>query len=318
MKPFKRVGISGLKLSPITFGSALTIGTEDSGDTYAQMMIDAAWELGIRSFDTSNNYGMGKAETLLGHTLKKYPRDEFVLATKGSWPIGSHVYHQGLGRKHILWAFNESMKRLGLEYVDIYYAHRYDPETPMEEVALTFNRLIDSGRILYWATSEWPLAALVECHEVCNRLGLEKPILDQFIYSYAINKADINGVHTFCQTEGVGMLGFAPLAQGLLTGKYRDSIPRDSRIAKSGQLGYDKTQKIYEQNKARIDHFSSVCLEHNVIGSHAAIQWVIRRGVLPVLGASNPRQLQENVQALEVDIPDNFWIDVDAFEGNIN
>ncbi|MDY7545356.1 aldo/keto reductase [Glaciimonas sp. CA11.2] len=314
MKPFKRVGMSGLKLSQITFGSALTIGTEDSGKAFAQMMIDGAWDLGIRSFDTSNNYGMGMAETLLGHALKKYPREEFVLATKGSWPIGSHTYHQGLGRKHILWAFDESMKRLGMEYVDVYYAHRYDPETPMEEVVRTFNRLINSGRILYWATSEWPLAALVECHEVCNRLGLEKPILDQFIYSYAINKADINGVRAFCQAEGVGMLGFAPLAQGLLTGKYRESIPPESRIAKSGQLGYDKTQKIYEQNKARIDHFSRVCVEHEVKGSHAAIQWVLRRGVLPVLGASSPTQLKENVGALDSEIPDDFWVEVDAFE----
>lgn len=313
MKSFKSIGKSGLKLSQITFGSALTIGTEDSGLVFAQSMIDTAWDLGIRSFDTSNNYGNGMAEKLLGQALKKYPREEFVIATKGSWPIGSQAYHQGLGRKHIRWAFDESLKRLGLEYVDIYYAHRYDPETSMEEVVRTFNRLIDSGRILYWATSEWPIEALLECHEVCNRFGLEKPILDQFIYSYAINRADINGVREFCEAEGVGMLGFSPLAQGLLTGKYRDSIPQESRIAKSSQLGYDKTQKIYEQNKSRIDHFSRVCVEHGVKGSHAAIQWVLRRGVLPVLGASIPTQLEENAQALESVLPDIFWLNIDSF-----
>ncbi len=313
MTQFKNVGKSGLKLSPITFGSALTIGTEDLGLDYAQAMIDAAWDLGIRSFDTSNNYGEGKAEHLLGQALKKYPRQEYVLATKGSWPIGPYVYHKGLSRKHIRWAFAESLERLGLDYIDIYYAHRYDPDTPMEEVVRLFNSLIDSGRVLYWATSEWPLEALVECHDVCDRLGLEKPILDQFIYSYAINKADTNGVRQFCEAHGVGMLGFSPLAQGLLTGKYQHTIPQGSRIAKSAQLGYDKTQKIYQQNKERIDYFSKICQQYGVKGSHAAIQWVLRRDVFPVLGASSPNQLIENMAALQAIIPDAFWAELDAF-----
>jgi aryl-alcohol dehydrogenase-like predicted oxidoreductase len=312
MKEFNRVGKSGLKLSPITFGSALTIGTEDMGLSFAETMVETAWNLGIRSFDTSNNYGMGAAENLIGAALQKYPREEYVLATKGSWPVGLSVYHRGLSRKHIIWSFSSSMERLGVDYVDIYYAHRYDTETPMEEVVRTYNHLIDSGRILYWATSEWPVAALIECHDVCDRLGMEKPILDQFIYSYAINKADTNGVRAFCEERGVGMLGFSPLAQGLLTGKYQGSIPQGSRIAKSEQLGYDKTQKIYEQNKIRIDHFCRTCAAFNIKASHAAVQWVLRRGVFPVLGASNPNQLIENAAALDTQIPEEFWDQVNA------
>lgn len=316
MIPFSNIGKSGLKLSQLTFGSALTIGTEQMGTEYAQRMVDTAWELGVRSFDTSNNYGMGEAESLVANALKKYSREEYVIATKGSWPIGDGVYHKGLSRKHIVWAFEQSMRRLNLDYVDIYYAHRYDPDTPMEEVVRTFNHLIQSGRILYWATSEWPLSALQECHRACDQLGLEKPILDQFIYSYAINKADSNGVHEFCQSQGVGMLGFSPLAQGLLTGKYNNAIPKESRIAKSSQLGYDKTKNIYEQNKARIDHFNRVCLEHGVKGSHAALQWVIRRGVMPVLGASKPEQLVENAKAFHVELPDEFWSYIELPESN--
>lgn len=312
MNSFVRVGKSGLKLSSLTFGSALTIGTEKTDVGFAREMVDAAWDLGMRSFDTSNNYGMGKAESLLGLALERYPREEFVLATKGSWPIGPHVYHKGLSRKHIRWAFEQSIARLGVEYVDIYYAHRYDPEVPMEEVVRTYDRLIDSGRILYWATSEWPIEALLECHEVCDRLGMEKPILEQFIFSYAINRIDANGVRAFCEKNGVGMLGFSPLAQGLLTGKYRDGVPSGSRISKSEQIGYDKTEKIYEQNKARIDHFVSACQEFDVKGSHAALQWVLRGGVLPVLGASSPAQLEENVRALQTAIPDEFWVRVDS------
>jgi aryl-alcohol dehydrogenase-like predicted oxidoreductase len=315
MDSFVRVGRSGLKLSSLTFGSALTIGTENVDPGFSREMVSTAWNLGIRSFDTSNNYGMGKAESLLGQTLKKFPRDEFVLATKGSWPVGSHAYSKGLSRKHIYSAFDQSMARLGMAYIDIYYAHRYDPEVPMEEIVRSYNHLIGSGRVLYWATSEWPVEALIECHEVCDRLGLEKPILDQFIYSYAINRVDVNGVRDFCDAKGVGMLGFSPLAQGLLTGKYRDGIPLGSRISKRDEISYDTTQKIYDQNKARIDFFVKACQELGVAGSHAALQWVLRRGVLPVLGASRPAQLEENVQALKTPISEEFWARVDSFMG---
>lgn len=115
------------------------------------------------------------AERITGLVLRDYPREEFVVTTKGSWPIGETVYHKGLSRKHILWAFEESIKRMGLDYVDIYYAHRYDPETPMDEVVRTYNRLIDSGRVRYWATSEWPTTALEECREVCKLSSPGRP-----------------------------------------------------------------------------------------------------------------------------------------------
>ena len=315
MKHFKSIGSSGLRLSTITLGSALTIGTQEVENSYAQSLIDTAWSLDIRSFDTSNNYGDGRAETLLGEVLKRYPRQEYAISTKGSWPIGSGPYYGGLSRKHIFWAFEQSISRLGLEYVDIYYAHRFDPSVSMEEVVRTFNYLINSGRILYWATSEWPLDALFECHKICDQLNLEKPILDQFIYSYAINKADNNGVKDFCESNNIGMLGFSPLAQGLLTGKYQNSIPSDSRIAKSNQIGYDKTKSIYQQYKDRIDYFNKVCCEFDVKGCEAAIQWVIKRGVLPVLGASKPSQLRDNVNALDAVIPVEFWDKLDIKSG---
>ena len=120
---YVRIGKSGLKLTQVTFGTALTIGTENNDIAYARSMIDMAWKLGIRSFDCANNYGDGAAEILLGLALKEYPRNEMVVSTKGSWPIGSTVYHKGLSRKHILWAFEESLARMGMDYVDLYYAH---------------------------------------------------------------------------------------------------------------------------------------------------------------------------------------------------
>ena len=308
---YHRMGDSGLKLTDITFGSALTIGTESMDIGYAKELIDTAWKLGVRSFDVSNNYGMGNAEKIVGEVLRDYPREEYVVSTKGSWPIGDTPYHKGLSRKHILWAFEESMKRMGMDYVDIYYAHRYDPETSMEEVVRTFNYLIGTGRVRYWATSEWPKEALQECHAVCEKLGMEKPVLEQCIYSFAVRKTETNGVRDFCNENKVGMLGFSPLCQGLLTGKYRNGIPADSRVAKSKALNYDKTMNFYNQNKERIDGFLDVCDRYGVCPTDAAIQWGIRKEIYPVLGASRPQQLIDTIGGLKTDIPEEVWSELE-------
>lgn len=310
---YVRIGKSGLKITALTFGSALTIGTENCSTDYAQRLVDTAWETGIRSFDTSNNYGMGQAERLLGQALRKYPRQSFVLATKGSWPVGEGVYERGLSRKHILWAFEESLKRLNTDYVDLYYAHRPDPDVPMEEAARTFNTLIQSGKIRYWATSEWSRPQLEQLHQVCDALALEKPIAEQFIYSYAIRKAEHNGVKTFCDSHGIGTLAFSPIAQGLLTGKYKNGIPADSRIAKSDRLGYHKTSAIYEQNRETVDFFVECCGRYGVKGNAAALQWCLRRGIYPVVGASRPEQLIDNVNAIQAPIPQGFWEELEGY-----
>lgn len=304
---FVRMGNSGLKLTEITFGSALTIGTESSDQQYADSLIDEAWDLGIRSFDVSNNYGMGHAEKLVANSLKRFPRDEYVISTKGSWPIGESVYHRGLSRKHILWTFDESLKRMDLDYVDLFYAHRYDPETPMEEVVRTFNYLINAGKVRYWATSEWPVAALEECHAICNSLNMEKPIIEQFIYSFAVRKAEGNGVIDFCTKNGVGMLGFSPLCQGLLTGKYKNGIPKGSRIDKKETLNYDKTWDFYIQNQERIDLFLDKCDKYNIRPVDMAINWGIRRNIFPVLGASRPGQLTDALSGMHLHLNDILW-----------
>lgn len=307
-----KVGESGLKITEITFGTALTIGTESDSVEYGQSLLDMAWKLGIRSFDTSNNYGYGEAERLLGKCLKKYPRHEYVLATKGAWPVGDGVYERGLSRKHILWALEESLKKLEVEYVDLYYAHRYDADVPMSEIVRTFNGLINDGKIRYWATSEWPLEALEECVSYCEKNGYEKPVCEQFIYSYAVRKAEKNGVKEFCDRNGIGTLGFSPLCQGFLTGKYKNSVPEDSRIAKSDKLDYHKTINFYTQNKQSIDYFLCICEKNQVEPVAVALQWCLRRRIYPVLGASKSEQLEKNIKCLEQKIPENVW---EALEG---
>ena len=311
---YVRLGNSGLKITELIFGSALTIGTEIMDEQNAELLIDKAWELGIRTFDVSNNYGYGGAERLVGKCLAKYPREEYVLITKGSWPIGETPYHRGLSRKHILWAFEESLKKLQKDYVDIYFAHRYDPEVPMEEIVRTFNWLINTGKVRYWATSEWPLAALQECIEVCDKLHMERPVTEQFIYSFAVQKSVTNGVKVFCDEHGMGTMGFSPLCQGYLTGKYRNGIPADSRIAKSEQINYDKTKNFYVQNKERIDSFLAICDEYNVDYVAGALQWCLRQKIYPVFGSSKVSQLEANVKALETIIPDAFWTKLETIK----
>jgi len=311
---YVRLGNSGLKITELIFGSALTIGTEIMDEQNAELLIDKAWELGIRTFDVSNNYGYGGAERLVGKCLAKYPREEYVLITKGSWPIGETPYHRGLSRKHILWAFEESLKKLQKDYVDIYFAHRYDPEVPMEEIVRTFNWLINTGKVRYWATSEWPLAALQECTEVCDKLHMERPVTEQFIYSFAVQKSVTNGVKAFCDEHGMGTMGFSPLCQGYLTGKYRNGIPADSRIAKSEQINYDKTKNFYVQNKERIDSFLAICDEYNVDYVAGALQWCLRQKIYPVFGSSKVSQLEANVKALETIIPDAYWTKLETIK----
>lgn len=303
-----RLGNSGLKVTTIALGSALTMGTEHKEIEFAEKMIGLAWKEGIRCFDCANSYGNGRAEALLGQVLLHYPRQEFVFTTKCSLPVGSSPYHKGLSRKHIMWAINESLIRLKMEYIDIYYAHRYDEETPLLEVIRTFNHLIDIGKIHYWGTSEWSVDQLTECHRLCEKYGLEKPIVEQFIYSYAVQKVEKNGVKAFCTRNGIGMFGYSPLAQGILTGKYRNGIPSDSRIAKSDKIGYCKTIDFLNQTKQQAEKFLTICEQYQVNPIGAALNWCIRNGVVPVLGASSPEQLQSTLLVVSQVIPEDFYL----------
>lgn len=304
---FIRLGNSGLKVSAIAFGTALTLGTERTDLEFAEQLIAAAWEGGIRCFDCANSYGNGNAEALLGQILMKYPRQEYIAATKCALPVGTSPYYSGLSRKHILWAVEESLSRLKTEYIDLYYAHRYDEEAPLLEVIRTFNHLIAAGKIRYWGTSEWSIAQLSKCFRLCEQYGLEKPIAEQFIYSFVVQKAEHNGVKAFCETNAVGMFGYSPLAQGILTGKYKGGIPKDSRIAKSEKIGYAKTINFLNQTKDQTELFLALCEEYHANPIGTALWWSIKNGIVPILGASSPEQLKTTLSCIKEKIPDDLF-----------
>lgn len=311
-------GEIGLPVSRIAFGTALTVGTEIVSEALSDRLLQSAWNCGVRVFDTSNNYGSGLSESMLGRSLNRFPREQYVLSTKGSWPLSESKFHQGLSRKHLNWSLDKSLERLGRDYVDIYYAHRYDPSVSMTQIVRTFNHFIQEGKILHWATSQWPLSALKLCLKVCDQLGLERPVAEQIGYSYVFRGAEESGTKDLCERNGIGLFAFSPLAQGVLTGKYFNSIPPESRIAKSDILNYQKTSQILTEKERDVRRFLFACKDHGVSPVAAALQWVERQGVVPLLGASSPEQLEENCRAIRERIPTDFWDAIESSKGSVN
>jgi aryl-alcohol dehydrogenase-like predicted oxidoreductase len=306
-KDYVPLGDSGLEISKLVFGTALTIGTERVDQMFSDEMIELLWEGGIRTFDTSNNYGEGKAELLLGKSLKKYPRHDLVLTTKGSWPVGSDLNSSGLGRKHIFNSLENSLIRLDMDFIDVYFAHRFSEGISLEQIVRTFNSLITQGKILHWGVSEWPLSALEECFKVCERNGLEGPVVQQNVFSYALHPSRENGLLQFANDHGMGFIGYSPLAQGALTGKYLSGIPKDSRIDKEETIGYFKTRSLHEQVKEQILKFLNITHKYELNPTHAAIAWVLKEGIVPLFGASSKEQILENLKALDFSAPKEFW-----------
>lgn len=305
-----QIGNSGLKVTQITYGTALTIGVENNSKEFAKEMIDTAWSLGIRSFDTADSYGEGNTELLLGYALQNKPRDEFVLSSKTGQQNSNGPFGKGLSRKHIISNIDKTLEHLQTPYIDLYYAHRPDPEVNILEIARTFNDLIRQGKILHWGTSEWSVEQLQELFDICDKYNLEKPITEQAIHSFAVQKVYQNGVYDFCKSNNLGLFGYSPLCQGFLTGKYQNGIPENSRIAKSDQLNYNKTKNFYEQYKERIDHFLKICKKFDVNSTHVALLYSLRQGILPILGSSKPEQLVKNIDGLfdlEKKLDLTFW-----------
>src|SRR5690554_852868 len=233
---YRRLGRYGLKVSEISLGSWLTYGGS-YGKERAQACIRRAYDLGINYFDTANVYGAGQtypgaAEEVLGDVLKDVPRSSYVLATKAFWPVGDGPNDRGLSRKHIVEQCNASLKRLNTDYVDIFYCHRYDPETPIEETLMALDDLVRQGKVLYVGVSEWSAVQIAEGVHTTDRLNLNPIAVNQPVYNM-FNRYIEDEVMSTCHKNGIGLAVFSPLAQGVLTGKYRkgQAVPSDSRAA---------------------------------------------------------------------------------------
>jgi voltage-dependent potassium channel beta subunit len=292
---FRQLGKSGLKVSEISLGSWLTYGGYVEREN-AVNAIQTAYGLGINFFDTANVYERGEAEKLMGESLRPFPRESYVLATKVFGQMGDGPNDRGLSRKHIMEQCNASLKRLGADYVDLYYCHRHDPSTPMEETLRALDDLVRQGKVLYVGVSEWTTAQMVEAHAIADRYLLDRIVVNQPIYNM-FNRYIEKEVIPYGERGGIGQVVFSPLAQGLLTGKYSsvNEVPADSRAAKLDGMRKGVTEE--KINKVR--ELSVVASELELTVGQLALSWILRQPNVSsaLVGASSPVQVEENVKA---------------------
>jgi voltage-dependent potassium channel beta subunit len=292
---YRKLGKTGLKVSEISLGSWLTYGGYVEREN-AVRSIRRAYDLGINFFDTANVYERGAAEIVMGETLKEYKRDSYVLATKVFWPMGDGPNDRGLSRKHVFEQLHASLKRLGTDYVDIYYCHRFDPETPIEETLRTIDDFIRQGKVLYAGVSEWTAAQMAQALGVADRYLLDRIVVNQPVYNM-FNRYIEKEVIPFGTQHGIGQVVFSPLAQGLLTGKYTSAtdIPSDSRAGKLEGM----RKGITEEKIAKVRALTEIAKELNLTVAQLAIAWILRQPNVAsaLIGASRPEQVEENVKA---------------------
>ncbi len=295
---YRRLGHSGLKVSEISLGSWITFGGQIDEDT-AISLIHEAYEQGINFFDNADMYANGQAEVVLGKAIQDLPREELVISSKVFWPVGKGPNSRGLSRKHVTEALHSSLKRLGVEYLDMYFCHRYDPDTPVEEVARTMDDLIHQGKILYWGTSEWTAAQVMEAYGVARQYGLIPPTMEQPQYNLFHRKRVEDTIMPICRDLGLGLTTFSPLYYGILTGKYNEGIPQGSR-ASLDDCAWIR-DRITPQTISIVKKLTAVANDLSITPSQLAIAWILRRKEVSsvITGASRLEQLDENLGASE-------------------
>jgi L-glyceraldehyde 3-phosphate reductase len=296
--PYRRCGRSGLKLPEIALGLWQNFGADRPLEVQ-RAIVRRAFDLGVTHFDLANNYGTpyGAAETnfglILGSDLRAY-RDELVISTKAGWDMWPGPYGEWGSRKYLLASLDQSLGRLGVPYVDIFYSHRLDPDTPLEETMGALDTAVRSGRALYAGISQYPADQAEQAIAILRDLGTPL-LIHQPSYSI-LDRWVEGGLLEVLGREGVGCIAFSALAQGVLTGKYLDGIPAGSRASKGGTLNPDE---ITEQMQARVRGLAAIARERGQSLAQLALSWVLRdpRMTSAVIGASSVAQLEENLAA---------------------
>jgi voltage-dependent potassium channel beta subunit len=299
---YRRLGNSGLKVSEISLGSWLTYGKTVEDNT-AEKTIHKAYELGINFFDSANVYERGEGERVMAGALKEYPRESYVITTKAFWPMGEGPNDRGLSRKHVIEQANASLKRMNLDYVDIFYCHRYDQETPVEETLRAIDDLIRQGKILYAGVSEWSAAQIEEAVSVADKFLLDRIVVNQPVYNM-LNRYIEKEVIPVSSKHGIGQVVFSPLAQGILTGKYKgNAIPEDSR-ASNEEINNFMKGMLNETTFTKVEQLEKIAKELEITLPSLALAWILRQPNVAsaLIGASRPSQVEENVKAVEIEL----------------
>jgi voltage-dependent potassium channel beta subunit len=302
---YRKMGASGLRLSALALGGWTTYGASVKDSDTVERIITAAFEAGVNFFDISDVYEKGEAEKSMGKVLAKLPRHELVISTKVFWPMSDDVNDKGLSRKHIMESIEKSLRRIGTPYVDLYFCHRPDPDTPIEETARAMDDLIHQGKVLYWGTSEWSADQIREAHAVCDKRNLVKPAVEQPQLSLIKRQKFLDEIGPACRALGTGVVTWSPLASGLLSGKYDDSLPQGARLWRSENL---RASYLTEASRAAVKKLKPIADEMGCTRSQLAIAWAMAQpGVTCVItGATKLEQLKENLGALKVNMTDEL------------
>jgi voltage-dependent potassium channel beta subunit len=314
---YRRLGHSGIKVSEISLGSWVTFGSQIDEKTAVEL-IHEAYSMGVNFFDNADVYANGQAEIVMGTAIKDLPREALVLSSKVFWPTMPGPNGRGLSRKHIVESADASLKRFGMDYLDLYYCHRYDPDTPIEEVVRTMNELIQRGKILYWGTSEWEASQVATAIGTARQYGLIPPTVEQPQYNMFHRKRVELELSPLCKEFGLGLTTYSPLYFGILTGKYNDGIPEGSR-ATLEDMGWIRDRITPERNMI-VRTLTSMAGDLGMTTAQLALAWILRRKDVSsvITGATHLEQLDENLGAAEMveKLTDNVLEEIEQVIGS--
>lgn len=293
---YRRLGKAGIKVSAVSLGAWLTFGGSVD-DSTAQDCIRTAVEHGVNFIDVADAYARGEAERVVGQVIKDYKRGDLVISSKLFWPMSDNVNDRGLSRKHIMESVEGSLRRLDTDYLDIYFCHRFDPETPLEETVRAMDDLVHQGKVLYWGTSFWEADQIDAAVEIARRFNAYPPQVEQPPYNMLDRHIEPEIIPT-CARNGMGLTVFSPLAQGILTGKYNDGTPEGSRADTAEWLADDLT----EENLDKVRRLTALAAELGITTAQLALAWILRRPEIScvITGATRPEHVVNNVQAAEI------------------
>ena len=295
---YRRVGMAGLKVSEIAMGAWLTFGGSVELKK-AESIIHAALDSGINFLDLADGYSHGKAEEVVGRIIKGHLRSDLVISSKLFFPMSENINDRGLSRKHIMESVEKSLRRIDTDYLDIYFCHRFDPETEVEETVRAMDDLVHQGKILYWGTSEWSAAQIERAINDANVYKAYSPIVEQPCYNMLTRHIEAE-IMPVCARNGIGLTVYSPLAQGILTGKYNEVTPPDSRGATTSWLENSLTQTNIEKAKK----LTKVAQSLNVTLSQLALAWILSHSEVSsaIIGATSAEHVKDNVAAVDVEL----------------
>ncbi len=297
---YRRLGKAGLKVSELSFGAWVTFGEQIGEDLVRDCMV-AAYDAGVNFFDNAEGYASGQAETLMGAAIKKlgWRREDIVVSTKIFWG-GDGPNDTGLSHKHVIEGVNNALRRLQMEYVDLVFCHRPDPTTPIEETVRAMDIVIKQGKAFYWGTSEWSAAEIIRADAIARQYGLTPPVMEQPQYNMFTRTRVEEEYDLLYRELGYGTTIWSPLASGLLSGKYSNGIPADSRAALAG---YEWLQEsITPARIATVQQLQPVAADLSCSLPQLALAWCLKNPHVStvITGASRPAQVVENMKAIDV------------------